>query len=90
MTTKKGSGKSNEKPYVTSFRVARENADLIQNAKALGFNAGEFINEAILMHGPHLLKKLKEQSQRRIEMVEAIAESNAAIGKEISKLKAKK
>lgn len=90
MTEKKSANKEQDKPYVTSFRVARENSALIQNAKSLGFNAGEFINEAIMMHGPHLLKKLKEQSKRRIEMVDTISAQNAAIGQEIEKLKSKK
>lgn len=84
MTQKK---QDKDKPYVTSFRVAPENSQLLQNAKALGFNAGEFINDAIMMHGPHLLKKLKAQSKSRLEMVEAIEAQNQIVGKQIEKLK---
>jgi len=88
--TSKVTKQEKEKPYVTSFRVAPENSSLIANAKALGFNAGEFINEAIMMHGPHLLKKLKTQSKRRIEMVEFIEARNSVVSKEIEKMKAAK
>lgn len=47
------------KPII-SFRIDPQNQQLLDLLKKIGRNKAEFINEAIKMHGPTLIRKMEE------------------------------
>lgn len=56
------------KTTTTSFRVDEDNAELLDAVSATGRNKSEFINEAIKMHGPFLVKKIEQDHAKMQEL----------------------
>lgn len=56
------------KTTTTSFRVDEANAELLDAISAIGRNKSEFINEAIKMHGPFLVRRLEQDHAKMQEL----------------------
>ena len=77
------------KTKTTSFRVDDDNGQILETITGIGRNKSEFINEAIRMHGPFLVKKFKQDHDRIISLEESNKSIKKALTEEATVKKAK-